>query len=167
MLKLFNRLDVFFEDNYKRIHVREYARHYNITPPTASKLLEGFFSQGILKKEIDKQYKYYYANKESELFKDLQIAYWKIKLTPVTDYIENAMVNPIIILFGSIVKGELHEQSDIDIGIISSSRKKLDFSNQEAALGRELQVFKFKNLKEPSKELKNSILNGRIMRGMW
>ncbi|MCF7866886.1 nucleotidyltransferase domain-containing protein [Candidatus Woesearchaeota archaeon] len=167
MLKIFNDLKPFFEDNYKRIHVREYAKIIAITPPTASKLLEAYLSERILKKEVDKQYNYYFANKESSTFKDLQNIYWKMKLQPLIDYIENQIIQPNIILFGSIAKSELQENSDIDIAIFAQSKKDLNLLPFEKTLKRNIQLFIFKNLEEVPKELKNNILNGKIIGGSW
>ena len=167
MLKIFNDLGPFFEDNYRRIHVREYAKLVGITPPTASKLLERLCSENLLKKIIDKQYYYYYTNKDSFVFKELQRLYWKLKLAPLTDYIEEKMISPVIILFGSVSKAEITESSDIDLAIFSSSKKGLNVSKFEKGLNRELQVFTFKDLEDVPKELKNNILNGYILGGSW
>ena len=164
MSNIFNDLKPFFEDNYNRIHVREYAKIQKISPPTSSKLLEKYHLKNFLKKELDKQYIYYYANKSSEIFKDLQRIYWKIKLKPIIKYIENETINPIIILFGSIAKGELKKGSDIDLAIFTHTNKKLNLTNFE---DREIQVFKFKTLNDVPKELKNNILNGYKLSGTW
>ena len=68
MLDIFNKLQYFFEDCYRRINVREYAKLMKISPPTASKMLSEFQNEGLLKKEIDKGYHLFYANKENQQF---------------------------------------------------------------------------------------------------
>src|SRR3989338_495141 len=106
MLKIINDLRPFFEDNYRRINVREYARLLKISPPTASNLLHGYYEEGILKKEEEKQYIYYFANKENGLFIDLSRTYWKIQLEKagMMNFFEKELMSPIIILFGSLSK---------------------------------------------------------------
>lgn len=53
MLKIINDLTPFFEDCYREISVREYARIMSISPPTASKLLSYYCSEKLLvKKQI-------------------------------------------------------------------------------------------------------------------
>ena len=42
MLEIFNTLAYFFEDNYVKISVREFAKFKKISPPHASKLLNFF-----------------------------------------------------------------------------------------------------------------------------
>ncbi len=48
MLKIFNDLKPFFEDNYGRIHVRGYAALVKVSPPTASGMLKKFVQQGCV-----------------------------------------------------------------------------------------------------------------------
>lgn len=125
MLKIFNDLKPFFQDNYKKIHVREYAKIQKISPPTSSKILENLKKEGILKKEIDKKYNLYYTNKDSEIFRDLQRIYYKEKLSNLVSHIKEETINPVIILFGSTAKNEIKEFSDIDLAIITPTEKKL------------------------------------------
>ena len=54
MLKIIYILKPFFEDNYRRINVREYARLQKISPPTASKILEQMHKEKLLKKETER-----------------------------------------------------------------------------------------------------------------
>ena len=51
MLNIINDLDCFFEDCYRRVNVREYARIKGISPPTASKILTNYQKEGLLFKE--------------------------------------------------------------------------------------------------------------------
>ena len=68
MLKIFNDLEPFFKDNYRRINVREYARLLNISPPSASKLLKLYTKEGLLVLEEDKNFLNFSVNKENNLF---------------------------------------------------------------------------------------------------
>ena len=42
MLKIFNELKPFFEDVYREISVREYAKLTKVSPPTASTILKKY-----------------------------------------------------------------------------------------------------------------------------
>ncbi|MGE0792958.1 MAG: nucleotidyltransferase domain-containing protein [Candidatus Woesearchaeota archaeon] len=164
MLKIINTLTPFFEDCYRRINVREFARIQKISPPTASKELEELFKKNILKKELDKQYIYYYANKDSDIFVDLSRIYWKSILNPVVDFLEKELLNPIVILFGSLSKAEVTTNSDIDLAIITKSNKDLNLEKFERKLKRNIQTFVFKEL-DKKNNLHNNILNGCKLRG--
>jgi len=170
MLEIINSLKPFFEDNYRRINVREYARLQNISPPTASKLLEKLRKETLLRKEIEKQYIYYYANKDSKLFIDFSRIYWKIRLEKkgLVDYLEKELLSPIIILFGSLAKAEVRKDSDLDLAIFSVTNKQIKLEKYEKLLKRNIQIFIFnkrENIK--SKELLNNVLNGYKIKGKW
>ncbi len=168
MLEIINNLKPFFEDCYRRIHVREYARIIRISPPTASKLLGKMHKKGLLKKEVGKQYLLYYANKDSELFVDLSRIYWKLKLksSGLLDSIEENFLSPIVILFGSLSKAEAKKDSDIDLAIFTITKKKIELLRYEKKLKRNIQLFIFKSIENvKNKELLNNILNGYKIMG--
>jgi predicted nucleotidyltransferase len=171
MLKIFNDLEPFFEDNYRRINVREYARIKNISPPTARTLLTNYADENnLLKYEMDRNYLFFYANRENSLFISLLNAYFKQKLENIKliKKLEHEFVDPKIILFGSVSKGEINENSDIDIAIITiSNQKEMNLSIEEKSLKRDIQLFVFKGLDKIPKELRNNILNGYNLFGSW
>src|SRR3989344_2030016 len=105
MLNIINNLRPFFEDCYRRINIREYARLMHISPPTASKALASYHSSGLLVKQKEKIYIYYYANKQNRDFIDLSRMYWRHRLSEAVQYIEQQAVSPTIILYGSLAKG--------------------------------------------------------------
>lgn len=167
MLKIINNLKPFFEDCYRRINIREYAKIMKISPPTSSKLLFDYYKKGLLKKQEYRNYIFYYANQESKQFIDLSRIYWSYKLEKLTDFIDKELINPAVVLFGSTAKAEVKENSDIDIAVFSSGEINLkDVKNFESELNRKIQIFEFNSLKNiKNKELMNNIINGYILRG--
>lgn len=170
MLEIINNLIPFFEDNYERIHVREYARRVGVSPPTASQRLKNFSTKGLLNVEEGRNIIYYYANRECSLFIDLLRMYWRteFKKMGLIEYLEEELINPLVILFGSFSKAEISEDSDIDIVIFTPTSKELDFGRFEKRLHRKIQPFIFKSRSEvKNKELLNNFLNGYILTGSW
>lgn len=171
MLRIFNELKPFFEDNYRRIHVREYAKLQCISPPSASKMLKYYLKEGILKKEDEKGYLFFFANKTSPVFKSIQQSYYLFKLREcgLLKYFEESLLDPVVILFGSVVKAEIHPDSDIDIAIFTRSDKEIDVKKYFKSLHREIQIFRFAVRKDAERnpELYNSILNGYKIAGDW
>ena len=170
MLKIIDRLKPFFEDNYKRLGVREYSRLVGISPPTASTLLKKFKKEGLLKREKDKQYINYFANNRNNLFIDLSRIYWKqiLENSGLLSHLEKQFYNPNIILFGSLSKAEVTDKSDVDIAVFSNNKKEINLKKIEKKLGREIQLFIFKsreNVKNP--ELLNNILKYFKIKGEW
>lgn len=170
MLKIVDNLKPFFENNYRRINVREYARLQNISPPTASKLLEGFYREGFLKKEPEKNYIYYFANKESHLFIDISRIFWKLELEKagLIEFFEKNLLNPVIILFGSLSKAEAKLDSDVDIAVFTATKKELNLKDFEKKLKRGIQLFMFHKREDvKNKALLNNMLNGYNLIGDW
>ncbi|SRR3989338_714735 len=160
MLKILNDLSFFFEDNYRDIHVRAYAKIKRISPPTASALLEHYCKEGLLLKETDKRHNLYKANRENPLFRHLQRAYWQDRLTPLLAFIEKEYLNPVVILFGSASKAEITEESDIDLAVFTPTEKELNLEDFSRSLKRPIQLFRF----DDQKSVKNPHLLANILR---
>ncbi|MBI4739848.1 nucleotidyltransferase domain-containing protein [Candidatus Woesearchaeota archaeon] len=170
MLKIFNNLVPFFHDNYRRINIREYARLQRISPPSASKLLFQFEKEGLLKKEVDRRYIYFVANRENKVFVDLLRVYWylTLKKAGLVEHLEREFVQPLIVLFGSLSKAEATQESDIDIAVFSASRKKVDLVPFERRIKRTIQILTFPRSEDvKNKELLKNIMNGFIISGGW
>ena len=165
MLNIINNLKPFFEDCYRRINIREYSRMMKISPPTASKLLLEYSKSGLLLKEKDKNYIFYYANKNSKDFIDLSRIYWRSKLSEVVNYLDKSLLSSTIILFGSLAKAEAKIDSDIDLCVIAH-KKEITINKFEKKLKRKIQLFFFSSLKEINNlELTNNIVNGYTLEG--
>ena len=77
------------------------------------------------------------------------------------EYIKDLISNPPIILFGSFLKGEDIESSDIDLYIETPSVKKIDLKRFEGLLNRKIQIFRSNDIKElKNPHLSNNIING-------
>ena len=165
MLEIINNLSPFFEDCYERINVRKYARLTKKSPPTASKFLEKYFKQNLLKKEKTLNYIFYYANIEDKNFIEFSKIYWNSKLTKFLDYIGKKLIEPTIVLFGSLSKAETKYNSDIDLAIFSE-KKELALQDFEKKLKRNIQIFWFNSINSiKNKELANNIINGFKLKG--
>jgi len=165
MLNIINNLKPFFEDCYRRINVREYSRLMKVSPPTASKILFEMNKEELLKIEKERNYIFYYANKENKDFIDLSRIYWRKKLNNFINYLYKNLTEPVIILFGSLSKGEVRNDSDIDI-IILSSKKEINLKKFEKNFKRNIQVFWFNSISDINDQgLKNNIINGYVLRG--
>ncbi len=165
MLNLINNLSPFFEDCYRRINVREYAKIIKVSPPTASKLLTLYLKERLLKKEEYRNYLFFYVNRESKQFVELSRIYWSFKLEKLVEFTKKKLLNPTLVLFGSLAKAEVKKDSDIDIALFAP-KKEINLEIFEAKLKRRIQIFWFQSLKDiKSKELANNILNGHILGG--
>ena len=168
MLKILNDLKPFFEDNYRRINVREYARLREISPPTASKFLSGLEKEKLLRREKERRFILYVANRENRTFIILSRLYWysKIEKSGLLEYLQKEFINPTVILFGSFSEAEVVPQSDIDLVLFSVSKKGVDLRLFEKKLNRKIHLLVFKDIKDISnKNLLRNILKGMFF--MW
>lgn len=170
MLTIFNDLEYFFQDNYRRIHVREYARLKKISPPFASKTLYNYEKEGLLVKEKDKKHLLFHAHRENPFFQALSQLYWaeELRQSGLTTYLEKELAQPLVIVFGSIAKAEVTPTSDIDIVIITPTTRELTLEPFENKLKKKIQLFRYKNLKEiTNPDLYSNIFNGFRILGRW
>jgi predicted nucleotidyltransferase len=165
MLKIFNRLEPFFEDCYRRINVREYARIMKISPPTASKILYELKKEQILENFEERGFLFFFANKKDKTFVDLSRIYHRIKLKELIDYLGKNLIEYSLILFGSLAKAEAKPDSDIDLAILSN-KKDIDLTKFEKKLKRKIQLLWFNSFNDiKNNELKNNIINGFLLKG--
>jgi predicted nucleotidyltransferase len=172
-----NKLDIltnlFVESSYREFNLREIARLTGLNPMTASKYLGRLEKEGVIRKKPERNYIFYSANTESITFRDLKKYHnvRKLRSSGLVDYIEKELGYPqAIVLFGSYSKAENNRESDIDLFILSESKKKLDLSGYMSKLGAEIQIFRhsrieFEEMKAKNKELLNNILNGTVLNG--
>jgi len=83
----------------------------------------------------------------------------------LAEYLFDKFPGATIILFGSYSWGEDGINSDIDIAIVGNLTKKIDLSNYENIIGRKIIIQFFNNFDKIGKNLKESILNGIILKG--
>lgn len=165
MLKILNDLKPFFEDCYRRINVREYAKIVRISPPTSSKLLSYYCFEDLLIMSRYKNFMLFSANNQNKQFVDLSRIYWHERMKELTDYIEKKLVSHSIVLFGSLSKAEVKQDSDIDLAVFAN-KKELNIENFEKKLKRKIRIFWFDSLKDiKSKELASNIINGYLLKG--
>ena len=168
-------LSIFVEEPDKKLNVREVARMAGVTPTTASKHLKNLSKNKFLLKKKERNMILYSADTESQTFRDFKIYQniKKIKETGVVDFINTELSYPeTIILFGSYAKGENTKRSDIDLFILSESKKGIDCGKFQKILGAEIQTFIYsrketEGMKTKNKELLNNIINGTKLSGFF
>ena len=164
MLKILNILRPFFEDCYRRVGVREYAKIIGVSPPTASKILREMEKEGLLMAENEMGRVLYHAEKSCRDFIDLSRIYWRRSLRAVIELLERESLGGHIILFGSLSKAEANKDSDVDIAIFGE-KKAIDISTFEKRIGRKIHLFWFRSWESlQGNDLESSIRLGYALR---
>lgn len=169
MLQKYSRyriLEEFFDYPRKEFYIRELSRATKIALPSVTNHLKALVSEGLVTKQKEGLYPNFIADRENDLFK----LYKKFNLmhriheTGLLKEIYDFFVPNAIILYGSASKGEDIEESDVDF-FIQAKEKKIDVSKYEKLLKRKIHLFCEENFNKLSKELRNNILNGIILKG--
>lgn len=158
MLKIINNLEPFFNDVYIEISVREYSRITKVSPPTASKLLNGLNSENLLKKREFRNLNLFRANLESDIFKDFAKIYWKTRLRAELKILHEKSIYKRMVVFGSISKCENTTKSDIDI-FMDSEKREFELTSIKKRLGRDIDL----HFREESKNLEKNIRSGLVL----
>ena len=174
MLQKDNRykiLKLFFEDPTPKgigFQLREISRKAKLAPTSVKRYLNELEKEKLIikKKHRIHNYPIYYANRENEYFRFLKKIdiIQCIKESGLLDYLENVCMPDVIILFGSASKGEDIKDSDIDLFLLCKE-KKLDLEKYEKKFKRKINIFFEGNFIKLSKELKNNVINGVILKG--
>lgn len=174
MLQKDNRykiLRLFFEDPLPKgigFQLREISRKIKLAPTSVKRYLAELEKNGLIVKKKHRIYGYpvYYANRDDENFKFLKRldTLMRIKESGLLDYLSDECMPDVVILFGSASKGEDLKDSDLDI-FLQCGKTKLSLKKYEKELSRKINPFFATNFNKLSKELKNNIVNGTILKG--
>ena len=148
--------------------LREISRITGLGLPSVTRYLNELVKEQIVLKKPDRVQKYprYWANRDSEEFKILkkQNIVDLLHETSLVQKLEESCAPLVIILFGSAVRGEDINSSDIDI-YVQAKEKQLNFTSYEKKINRRINLFYEENFKKLSPELKNNIINGIVLSG--
>lgn len=146
--------------------VRELERELDLSLPSIINSVNMLCKENILIKEKVSSIVLFCANRSSNeyiLEKKLHNLR-KIYSSGLIDYFKFELSNPVIILFGSYLRGEDSEISDIDIFV--ESEKFISVRKFEKLIGKKIHIFGYSNIKHiKNKELANNILNGLVLNG--
>lgn len=165
----------YFVENPERwFHVRELAKITKNSPTTLSKYLKEMKKGDLLISERKFNHLFFKANNESSTFKDRKLFFnlEKIRKSGVIGHLKEIYQPEAIVLFGSFRKAENIEKSDIDLLVITPSKKEIKLDRYEKKLRHSIQLFlfskkKLEEMKVKNKELLNNLLNGISLEGYW
>lgn len=156
-----------FKNPEKWIHIREIARRLRLSPETVRKHLERLKKQGIVEGRKEGNLLQFRANLENENYKHKKILHnlRAIYDSGIVDFLYESYRPKAIVLFGSYARGEDLSRSDVDIGIVTSNKKRPNLSGFEKRLTRKINLSLFAR-KEVSNEFFTNIINGVVLKGV-
>ncbi len=179
MLQKYNRwrvLKVFFDEPNPKgagFQLREISRKAKLAPTSVKIYLdelsgEGRYGWPLIIKSKHRIYGYpvYWANRASELFRffkkiDMIIS---IEDSGLLSYLSEKCMPDVMVLFGSASRGEDMRDSDVDL-YLQCRERPLELDEYERTLKRRIKILFDERFDQLSKELRNNILNGVILKG--
>ncbi|MBU0456536.1 MAG: nucleotidyltransferase domain-containing protein [Nanoarchaeota archaeon] len=162
--------EVFFYEPTKEHYLKEISKKALLAHTSTKNHLEELKKLSIIKETVEKKgkrefpiFKADFNNKEYKKYKTTSNLI-KLKETKLIDFLQDKLMPKSIVLFGSYLKGEDIEDSDIDL-FIECKEEKIDLSKFKKELKRNIQLHFNKSFKDFPNELKNNIANGLVLYG--
>ena len=162
--KVFN---IFVEEPSKIHYVKEISKKINLAPTSVKNHLIRLEKQNLIHKEKGERFNGFIANRDNEGF----LFYKKIaniknlRESKLLQFLVESIYPDSIILYGSYLRGEDVESSDIDFIIFTKKGKKLNVKKFEKILKRRVHIMIEKSLDSLPNELKKEVINGSTLYG--
>ncbi|MBS3083432.1 nucleotidyltransferase domain-containing protein [Candidatus Pacearchaeota archaeon] len=152
-------LELFFEYPNKSFSVREISKKARIPSSSVHRYLQILKKENLITAENKAIITLYFKFKKTFYIID------KIYNIGLLDFINRELNPSLVIVFGSVRKGEYEKESDIDIFIESSIDKKLNLEDYERKIGHKIQIFVEKDIKKIQPNLFKNVINGIKIEG--
>lgn len=157
-----------FSDEPLKIHlIKQISKKIKLAPTSVKLHLKKLEEKNLVNRKKGEQFFGYIANRENKdfLFYKEILNLIKMHESKVIDYIVNEIHPRTIVLYGSYLKGEDIEESDIDLLIVSKAKKSLELEKFEKRLKRKMHILVEEGLKKINKNLKAEVRNGLVLYG--
>ncbi|MAG78734.1 hypothetical protein CL616_05210 [archaeon] len=158
-------LEVFFKEPTTIHFIREISRKINLAHTSVRKVIKDLEKADIIKKKESKPFTGYIANRENDIFIFMKRVYNLESLYGMNEFIVQNYYPQLFVVFGSYSRGEDVETSDIDVLLISKTKKEVNLKKYEKELKREINMMIIKTLDELDEIMQKRIMNGFVMYG--
>lgn len=159
--------NVFVEEPLKIHHIKEISRKIDLAPTSVRNHLDYLFKKNLISKRKGERFFGFIANRDNEdfLFYKKIMNLINLRESKLLDYLINSIYPQAVVLYGSYIRGEDVEKSDIDLIIITKIKKRLDLKKFEIILKRGIHILFESGLKKLSIDLRNEVINGLVLYG--
>lgn len=163
-------MEVFFVNPTKKHYLMDISRNVKLAHTSVKKNLDKLKEAKLIIESIEKKgerkFPLYNANLDDKQFKKYKIIHniSSILESKLIEFIEEKLIPKSIVLFGSYLRGEDDEESDIDI-FVECKKEELTLKPFEKKLGRKIELHFNEDFNSYPKELKNNIINGLALKG--
>lgn len=156
-------LEIFFQEPTTLHFIREIGKRIKLAPTSVRNNIKDMLKTGLILNKKARPFDGFVANRDNDLFLFYKRVYNLYSLYELKQYIARRLYPKNIILFGSYSRGEDIESSDIDILIISNTKKELDVSGFEKKLKRKINIMTVSDLSKLDKAMQEKIKEGAVL----
>jgi len=159
----FRILTVFFDDPYRKFHLREVAEISEVSPSTAKRFLDFYEASGFLVKERRANLVLFIADVDNNSFRLMKTALFLFKARPMIELLKEAYGGSSVVLYGSCARGEDGPDSDVDLLVVGRRVEKTDLTRFEGLLSRRINVIAFNPKEWEEKAMEDKAFYERIL----
>ena len=152
-------VEYFFSHPLTRLSVRELSVKLKMSKSTVQRGCQNLSKIGLLSPE--------YTWLDSAYSRRIKSYHFILKMekSGLFDYLEQELGASVIVIFGSVAKGEYDAQSDVDVFVECARNRKLDLSSYEKQIGLHIELFTAVSFQSVAQNLVPAIVNGVKVRG--
>ncbi len=159
--------EIFVDEPLKIHFIKEISRKINLAPTSVKKHVQDLERENIILKKKRERFFGYISDRDNDnfLFYKRIFNLIKIRESGLINFLTKTLYPKSIILYGSYLRGEDVDNSDIDLLIISNKRKNLNLEKFEKSLKRKIHVIIKKDIDKLNNNLRLEIINGIVLYG--
>ncbi len=155
-------LKLFFENSENQFTIRKIGKQTKIPTASVQRYVKQLQEDGLLTKENQANITPYFKFKKAVFIID------KLFTSGFVDYVEKTLSPSVLIVFGSVRKGEYDKESDIDMFIeTTKEQENISLHEFEKKLGHKIQLFIEKDINHLPSDLLNNVINGIKLKGYF
>lgn len=158
-------LEVFFIEPTTIHFVKEISKKIKLAPTSVRNHIKELLKEGLIKRKKAKPFNGFIANRENDSFIFYKRVYNLYSLKNLIDFLVKSYYPKLIVVYGSYSLGEDVENSDIDIFILSKSKKEVNLKEFEEKLKRKIHLLITKDLEKLDTRLRKKVWNGIVLYG--
>jgi len=158
-------LEVFFVEPTTIHFIKGISRKIDIAPTSVRNYVKELLKQNLIRRKKAKPFDGFIANRENNDFLFYKRVYNLYSLKELTNYLISTYYPKLIVVYGSYSLGEDVENSDVDILVVSKTKKEINLEKFEKKLKRKIHLMIIKDLNRLASNLKKKIWSGIVLYG--
>ena len=158
-------LEVFFREPTSIHFIREIGKKIKLAPTSVRNNMKEIEKMQLIEIKESKPFNGFVANRENEKFLFYKKVYNLYTLYELQEKLIESFHPRAIVVFGSYSRGEDVESSDIDLLILSKTKKEINLKEFERKLLRKINVIIVDSLNKFDKPIQKKIRNGFTLYG--